>query len=105
MASAAGESWVRVESEDELRAGIWVESRPCAQCGARERAFLVARDARVLGCDDCGDYGPGWATCGSCSDGHSICFKCEIREGRLYRLVLDEPAETTEREREREDVA
>lgn len=105
------ESWVRVESERELREGMAVRLRPCPWC-AREETFLIIDDGVV-------DDGPGIDCDGNLLHGSSVSFRtagrCEmssrarqsfeiaIPAGRLCRLALDEPAaEETERTRERE---
>lgn len=109
-----GESWVRVESEDELRAGTTVRLKRCGFC-TRTHVFMLLRLVHGIALTDRPDgtrsvTDRGWTAvptaCPRKDPGGSAELNASsaVREGRLYKLVLDEPAaETTERERERED--
>ncbi len=94
--------WVQVKSEDELRAGMAVQLRPCA-CGRRETLFIAAlhdgggpRTVR--------DPGGFIRT----ATGVMVEFLCKhhgykqcavdrsIREGRLFRLADDQLTDLSE---------
>lgn len=113
------EEWVLVESERDLRAGIWVKIARCRVCGRTEKAFIVREKVA-----------PGYSTG---RDGHlrpdpaSKMFLCiglcmlpldiasrtngmctllaTIKDRRLYRLVLRDDATNSEsRELERTEL-
>ena len=101
---AAESTWVRVESEGELRAGMAVEMRPCNHCGANHAFRLLAH----LSADH--DFGshPGHVNDGAlwiyvdAPANTAACFCTAIPSGRLYRL--DEPSQdvaSADKERER----
>ena len=96
---AAESTWVRVESEGELRAGMAVRISRCRCCGKNHlRLLLPARDP------------DGWCVEGGADskwnpigNGYG-CLCASIRERRLYRLALSEPSQdvaSADRERER----
>jgi hypothetical protein len=103
------DEWVRVKSEDELRAGMTVEVRPCQWCGRVERGLLLHSERATpstVGPD--GSLEPakskvGWTVGGRCRT-KPVQFWEAIRDGRLFRLVLREPEATETRAREREQV-
>lgn len=92
-----GETWVRVKSESELRAGMCVELRTCSWCLKRHRRILTAQlpsSARLHCADGTIRSGKGhvsWDSIpGACPKSkfpnRPFCLDRAIREGRLYRL-------------------
>lgn len=96
------ETWIRVKSEKELRAGMCVELRPCRERGHDVQVILFGRGRQKVECVSCGRC-RGWET----SDGALLCPVLAVPEGRLFRLsdaALDSTDETTTAPREREEV-
>ena len=108
---AAESTWVRVESEDELRVGMAVQSRPCGWCQRTETFFLTTEESPSgkLVCDPHGGYmepsSRAFTHAGSCRATKRILHLGNaILEGRLYRLALSEPSQdvaSADMERER----
>ena len=96
------DEWVRVKSEDELRAGMTVEVRICFGCNRRERFVLMSRERRAT--SGCTSHAKcvGWEITRARCGWTDFCTTRTIREGRLFKLVLREPEATETRARERE---
>lgn len=107
----AKDEWVRVRSEDELRAGMTVELRPCSWCGKRERFMLFRVTGRFAALSATGECFKAriFSVPSTCErEGYrrdETGFFVSIREGRLYRLAdLDTTDDAEVSELEREDA-
>ena len=109
------DEWVRVKSEDELRAGMAVQIRNCRWCGRRETVILTARTpGSVLAVGPGGQIEDpssafGWIQAGACmakARARSLpgtLMGGAVREGRVFRLADSELTDLSE-SRELENV-
>ena len=97
-------TWVRVKSEDELRAGMTVELRPCGFCERRERIMLLRAQDKQMSLHHSGDMlagsGRGWSTApGLClNPRRPVDLSVAISTGRLWRLSDEALEEADERQ-------
>ncbi len=95
--------WVQVKSEDELRAGMAVQLRPCVWCG-RIETFVLTRDGGTYTGFAAGHDGRHYrenarifTSAGRCRNSVEEWLPSRmVREGRLFRLADDQLADLSE---------
>ncbi len=91
--------WVQVKSDNELRAGMTVEVRPCSWCKKVVRHVLLRSDGIGFGVftNDVWTKSIRFTAMPIlCVGDGSIGFPHAIREGRLFRLADDQLSDLSE---------